>query len=79
MKLPSYESKPHANLKMASGYPLHPSQEYVSQLLNGVYWSRKNRNGKPMPVKGLFTLEGKNYVGERHEKRLMWVKGTRRY
>ena len=34
-----------------------------------MYKSLKNRNGKAMPVHGLYALQDKNHAGERHEKK----------
>ena len=53
--------------KKAHGFPLHPFQEYTSQLLNGSYRALRKRIGKAMPVKGLYTLEDTNHTGEARE------------
>ena len=40
------------------GFNLHPTQEYTSQLMIGMFRMLRNRaQGEAKPVKGLYTLE----------------------
>ena len=46
------------------GYPLHPTQEYTSQILNGMYRGLRTRQGNAKHIQGLKTLEDVSRVGE---------------
>ena len=55
--------------KKKYGFPLHPSMEYGSQLLNGMYRALKQRSGKAEIVKGLYTLENSLHKEGKKDRR----------
>ena len=49
------------------GFNLHPTQEYTSQLMNGMFRMFRNRvRGGAKPVNGLYTLEDMKKVSPDH-------------
>ena len=50
-------------------FPLAPSQELTSQILNRMYRELNNRNGEAKPVEGLYTKENVLSVGQEERAR----------
>ena len=58
--------------KQKYGYPLHPTQEYTSQLVSAMYRGLKRRAGgqaQAKPARGLYTLKERQKLAEPQKRK----------